>query len=214
MTEGRYNIPKQYKVDKGMPVDAFFQRIDNPKCREIFKSEVESMIWKYQMVDKKGISNIAELIRERGLSVLEISLKSKVLPDLLTEVFADLLQRAMVLVYRCDGEMAMGAYIPMGRGATGRICATDFYDYDEERMIELLDYEQDSDKNTDQIHKRIFAAIRQQRRVVMVDKAFEQLEKAKGRKAEGELLPFEFNVDNLDKIREDADFVRTQLRVV
>ena len=88
------------------------------------------------------------------------------------------------------------------------------YDYDEERMIELLDYEQDSDKNTDQIHKRIFAAIRQQRRVVMVDKAFEQLEKAKGRKAEGELLPFEFNFDNLDKIREDADFVRTQLRVV
>lgn len=48
----------------------------------------------------------------------------------------------------------------------------------------------------------------------MVDKAFEQLEKAKGRKAEGELLPFEFNFDNLDKIREDADFVRTQLRVV
>ena len=96
MTEGRYNIPKQYKVDKGMSVDAFFQRIDNPKCREIFKSEVESMIWKYQMVDKKGISNIAELIRERGLSVLEISLKSKVLPDLLTEVFADLLQRAKI----------------------------------------------------------------------------------------------------------------------
>lgn len=118
------------------------------------------------------------------MSVLEISLKSKVLPDLLTEVFADLLQRAMVLVYRCDGEMAMGAYIPMGRSHRKNMC-DGFYDYDEERMIELLDYEQDSDKNTDQIHKRIFAAIRQQRRVVMVDKAFEQLEKAKGRKAEG-----------------------------
>ncbi len=26
MSEGRYNIPKQYKVDKGMPLEALFQK--------------------------------------------------------------------------------------------------------------------------------------------------------------------------------------------
>ena len=31
MSEGRYNIPKQYKVDKGMPLEALFQKIDNLK---------------------------------------------------------------------------------------------------------------------------------------------------------------------------------------
>ena len=31
MSEGRYNIPKQYKVDKGMPLDAMLKKIDNLK---------------------------------------------------------------------------------------------------------------------------------------------------------------------------------------
>ena len=90
MNEGRYNIPRQYKVDKGMPLEALFQRIENPKCRRIFEAEVECVTWKYHIVDKEGISSIAELVKERGLSVFEVSLKRKIAPDLLTEVFAGL----------------------------------------------------------------------------------------------------------------------------
>lgn len=33
MSEGRYNIPKQYKVDKGMPLEALFQnQADQGRC--------------------------------------------------------------------------------------------------------------------------------------------------------------------------------------
>ena len=55
MSEGRYNIPKQYKVDKGMPLNILFQRIDNAKCREIFETEVEAVTWNYQITDKDAL---------------------------------------------------------------------------------------------------------------------------------------------------------------
>ena len=52
--------------------------------------------------------------------------------------------------------------------------------------------------------------IRQQRRVIMIEKAFERISQDK----EKEMMSFEFSFDNLDKIRADADFVQSQLRVV
>lgn len=211
MNEGRYNIPKQYKVDKGMPLDVLFQKIDNAKCHRVFDVEIESVVWKYHLIDKEGISKIAELVKEPGLSVFEVSLKQKIDPDLLTEVFSNLLQRPMVMVYLCDGELSMGAFIPMGKGTTGRMCATDFYPYDVDRMIELMDFEQDSNKNVDQIHKRIFATIREQKRIIMIEKAYEQLDPRTD--TNNEILSFEFSLENLDKIREDANFVQSQLKV-
>lgn len=210
MSEGRYNIPRQYKVEKGMPLEALFQRIDNLKCRRIFEAEIESVEWCYQMVDKDGITNTMELMRERGLSVFEVNLRRKICPDLLTEVFARILQRPIVMVYLCEGELAMGTFIPMGKGVTGRMCSTDFYPYDTERMIELLDYEMDCDKNVDQIHRRMLATIRQQKRMIMIEKAFERLNKDN----EKETFASEFSIENLDRIRADADFVQSQLRVV
>lgn len=210
MSEGRYNIPRQYKVDKGMPLEPLLQRIDNLKCRRIFEAEIESIEWCYQMVDREGITNMMELMRERGLSIFEVHLKRKISPELLTEVFARILQRPMVMVYLCDGELSMGTFIPMGKGTTGRMCSTDFYPYDAERMIELLDYETDCDKNTDQIHKRIFATLRQQKRMIMIEKAFERL----NRDQERETFTFEFSIENLNRIRADADFVQSQLKVV
>ncbi len=146
MSEGRYNIPKQYKVDKGMPLDALFQKIDNLKCRRVFEAGVVSVEWSYHLVDKKGIRDMMELVRERGLSIFEVNLKQKISPDLLTDVFAGLLQRPMVMVYLCGGELSMGTFFPTGKGAVGRMCSTDFYPYDADRMIELLDYETDYDK--------------------------------------------------------------------
>lgn len=210
MSDGRYNIPKQYKVDKGMPLNALFEKIDNLKCRRVFEAEVESVEWSYHLVDKEGITNIMELVREKGLSVFEIKLRRKISPDLLTEVFAGLIQRPMVMVYLCDGELSMGTFIPTGKGTVGKMCSTDFYPYDSGRMIELIDYVADSDKNTDQIHKRIFATLCQQKRMIMIEKAFERL----CRDSENEMLSFEFSLENLDRIRADADFVQSQLRVV
>lgn len=210
MSEGRYNIPKQYKVDKGMPLEPMFQKIDSLKCRRVFECEVESVEWSYQIVDRKGITNIAELLREKGLSVFEICLKRKVAPDLLTEVFAGLLQRPMVLVYLCGGELSMGTFIPGAKGTAGKMCSTDFYPYDADRMIDLLDFSEDSDKTADQIHKRIFATLRQQKRMIMIEKAYERLSKDN----EKENFAFEFSLENLDRIRADADFVQSQLKVV
>lgn len=210
MKECRYNIPKQYKVDKGMPLDALFEKLENPKCRKILESGVECVKWCYHIVDKEGITNMVELVREKGLSVFEVSLKRKICPDLLTEVFAGLLQRPIVLVYLCEGELSMGIFVPTGKGSTGRMCSTDFYPYDEERMIELLDYERDCNKTADQIHRRIFTTLRQQKRLIMIEKEFEKLNE----KTEEDILSFEFSLENLDKIRADSEFVQAQLRVV
>lgn len=210
MSEGRYNITKQYKVDKGMPLDALFQRIDNLKCRRIFEAEIISVEWSYHLVDKKGVKDMAELVREPGVSVFEVRLKHAISPDLLTEVFAGLLQRPMVMVYLCGKELSMGTFIPAGKGTAGRTCSTDFYPYDADRMIEVLDYEADSGKSIGEIHRRIYATLRQQRRVIMIEKAFERLNKDHER----ESFAYEFSFENLERIRADADFVQSQLKVV
>lgn len=210
MGEGRYNIPRQYKVDKGMPLDALFQKVDNLKCHRIFSSEVVSVEWCYHLVDKKGIKDMAGLVREPGVSVFEVRLKHMVAPDLLTEVFAGILQRPIVMVYLCGRELSMGTFIPTGQGAVGRMCSTDFYPYDVERMIEVIDYEFDNGKSVDEIHRRIYATLRQQRRAIMIEKAFEKL----GRETERESFAFEFSFENLERIRADADFVQSQLKVV
>ncbi len=208
MSEGRYNIPKQYKVDKGMPLEALFQKIDNLKCRRIFEAEIESVEWIYHMVDKAGVKDMRELVREQGLSVFEVKLKRKVDPDLLTDVFAGLLSRPMLMVYLCDGELSMGTYIPVGKSS--RTCATDFYPYDADRLIEVIGYDTDAGSTVQQIHKRIYAMLFQQKRAIMIEKAFEQL----NRDNERESFAFEFSLENLDRIRADADFVQSQLKVV
>ncbi|MDE5696082.1 MAG: hypothetical protein K2I96_01520 [Lachnospiraceae bacterium] len=208
MSEGRYNIPKQYKVDKGMPLDALFQKIDNLKCRRIFEAEIECVEWSYHLVDKEGVKDMKELVREQGLSVFEVILKRKIDPDLLTDVFAGLLQRPILMVYLCNGELSMGTYIPVGKSS--RTCSTDFYPYDADRLIEVIDYDADSGKTTQQIHKRIYAMLFHQKRMIMIEKAFEQLNKDNER----ESFAFEFSLENLERIRADADFVQSQLKVV
>ncbi len=208
MSEGRYNIPKQYKVDKGMPLEALFQKIDNLKCRRIFEAEIESVEWSYHLVDKEGVKDMKELVREQGLSVFEVNLKRKIDPDLLTDVFAGLLQRPILMVYLCDGELSMGTSITVGRSS--RTCSTDFYPYDADRLIEVMDYDADTGKTTQQIHKRIYATLFHQKRMIMIEKAFERLNKD----SERESFAYEFSLENLDRIRADADFVQSQLKVV
>lgn len=210
MQEASYNIPKQYKVDKGMPLSALFDRIDNRKCKKIFESGVESVKWCYHMTDAEGISNMMQLVKEPGLSVFEVTMKTKISSELLTEIFASILQRPILMVYLCDGELAMGTYMPAGEKSPVRMCSTDFFPYDEGRIIDILDFEVDCGKNVEQIHKRILSTLKMQRRVIMIEKAFERINKDKDR----ENLFFEFSLENLDRIREDAEFVKEQLKVL
>ena len=46
--------------------------------------------------------------------------------------------------------------------------------------------------------------------MIMIEKAFERLNKDNER----ETFAFEFSIENLDRIRADADFVQSQLKVV
>ena len=73
-----------------------------------------------------------------------------------------------------------------------------------------MDYDADAGKTTQQIHKRIYATLFHQKRMIMIEKAFERLNKD----SERESLAYEFSLENLDRIRADADFVQSQLRVV
>ncbi len=210
MCEGRYNIPKQYKVDKGMPLNVLFQRIENEKCREIFKSGIESVTWNYQITDAEGIADANALIRQKGISVFEIVLKHKISTELLTEVMASLMQKPMVLVCLCEDELAMGTYLPCCKGNTGKTVTTDFYPYDMSRLIEILDFGQDTGKSAEQIHKRIYMTLRQQRKVIMIEKAFQSMQRDKMPRMD---LSFEFSMENIARIREEAEYCESRLRV-
>lgn len=210
MSEGRYNVPKQFKVEKGMPLDILFQRIDNAKCREIFITEIESMEWLYQITDEEGITDSNVLLRKKGISVFEVVLRHKISTELLTEILAGLIQKPMILVYLCEEELAMGTYLPSQKGNCGRTVSTDFFPYDSSRMIDILDFEQDCDKNAEQIHKRIYMTLRQQKKVIMIEKAFQNM---KREKMPREDFAYEFSMENLEKIREDAAYCESHLRV-
>lgn len=210
MSEGRYNIPKQYRVEKGMPLEALYPRIENEKCRQIFETEIASMEWCYQITDSDTAADMAALIRKKGISVFEVIMKHKVSPELMTEVFAGLIQKRFVIIYLCEGELAMATFIPKENTGTGKVCATDFYPFDSSRMIEILDFQKDCDKSVEEIHDRIMSMIRQQKRVIMIEKAFESLQKEPAKETD---MSYDFSEENLDKIREDADFVQEQLRV-
>lgn len=214
MSEGRYNIPKRYKVDKGMPLEALSQHIDNEKCKSIFETEIAGVTWCYQIIDDEEQEEAltpSMLIRHKGISVFEISMKHKVSPELMTEMFTSLIPKRCMLVYLCEGELAMAVYIPSENGYASRMCATDYYPFDTQKMIEVMNYEYDADKTVEQIHKRMLATIRQQKRIIMVEKAFESLKQRNT--PEKTDLEYTFDEEDLNKIREDADFVQEQLHV-
>jgi len=216
MSRGRYNIPKKYRVDKGMPLEALSQRIANTKCRQIFETEIESMTWCYQIVDEDNLTDTSALIRQNGISVFEVHMKSKVSTELLTELLAGLIPKRTVITYICDNELAVATFIPAEKGFAAKICATDYYPFDISRMIEVLDFEKDCDKPVTEVYKRIFMTIRQQKRIIMIEKAFENISKSKSQsqeKPQQQQMDFEFAIENLAKIREDAKYVQDQLHV-
>lgn len=211
MSEGRYNIPKQYRVEKGMPLEALASRIENTKCKEIFETEVESVEWVFHVTNDSYAPNMYTLLKQKGISVFEVLMRHKVSTELLTELFAGLLQKRCVIAYICEGELAMATFVPSGTPGKGRMCSTDFYPFDASRMIEILDFAQDCDKSVEEIHGRILAMIRQQKRMIMIEKAFESLRESKMKS--NEIISFDFSQENLNKIREDAAYVQEQLRV-
>ena len=210
MSECRYNIPKQYRVDKGMPLEALYPRMKDSKCREIFETEIVSMEWCYHITDGESASNLTDLLRRKGISVFEVITRHKVSPELMTEVFAGLIQKRFIIIYLCEQELAMAAFIPGSNTGAGKVCATDFYPYDSSRMIEILDFAQDADKSVEEIYDRILSVIRQQKRVIMIEKAFANLHKNTEKEPD---LEYEFSEENLEKIREDANYVQEQLKV-
>lgn len=214
MNEGKYNIPKQYKVDKGMPLEVLFQRIEHVKCREIFETEVESIVWKYQLTDEDGIADVNWLIRQQGISVFEVVLRQKISTELLTETLAGIIQKPIVFVYLCEEELAMGTYIPSGKGNVGRTVSTDFFPYDSTRMIEILDLEQDARKTTEQIHKRLYMTLRQQKKAIMIEKAFQNMKNKQEPKLNPSAsLAYELSIENLERIRADAAYCESRLHV-
>ena len=215
MSEGRYNIPKQYKVDMGMPVEAFLPRIENVKCREIFEKEIECLTWSFQITDEDTTSNVYELMKKKGLSVFEVVMNSEISTELMTEVFARLIPKRFVILYLCNGEFAIGTYMPGENGMGGKMCATDYYPYDSSRMIDIIDFKQDCGKSVEQIHARLLSTIRQQKRIIMIEKAFEKMKHLSDSEPEEKDendMAYDFSEENLDKIREDAEYVKEQLR--
>lgn len=210
MSEGRYNIPKQYRVEKGMPLEALYPRIENEKCREIFQQEIISMEWCYHIIDGENAPNVLSLMQRKGISVFEVITRHKISPELMTEVFAGLIRKRFVIVYLCGQELAMATFIPNTNTSTGRVCSTDFYPYDASRMIEILDFAQDVDKSVEEIHERILAMLRQQKRVIMIEKAFAGLHKEPIQEPD---LEYEFSEENLGRIRQDASYVQEKLRI-
>lgn len=110
--------------------------------------------------------------------VFEVITRQKISPELMTEVFADLIRKRFVIVYLCEQEIAMATFVPGENEEEGKICATDFYSYDMSHMIEILDFEQVANKSVEEIHNRIMSEIRQQKKEIMIEKAFAGMHKS------------------------------------
>ena len=135
-------------------------------------------------------------------------------------------------MYICDGELSIGTYIPAQNGIAARMAVTDYYPYDQNRIIEVIDFEQDNNKNTAQIQKRFLQTVRYQRKMIMIEKAFENMNKKAREKEISETKEgikaeikseksiasdddsfFNFDEEEIRRIREDALYVQQQLTV-
>ena len=68
--------------------------------------------------------DMASLLRKKGISVFEVITRQKISPELMTEVFADLIRKRFVIVYRVEQEIAMATFVPGENEEEGKICAT------------------------------------------------------------------------------------------
>lgn len=210
MSVGNYNVPRQYLVDKGLPIEFLGQKIKDEKCREIFDEEVKSILWSYQIVDDEMLHVGGNLTSKKGISVFEIELHHEIPAELMMEIIASFIPRRMVISFICRNEYALSAYIPGEYGLLPRLQASDYIPLDTTQQIKILDFEQDENKDYQEIHRRILRDIREQKRIAMVEKAFSNIQKEK--KKQDDSFDFLFSQENLDKIREDAEFVEEQLR--
>lgn len=214
MSEGRYNIPKKYKIDRGMPVELINQKIENEKCRQVFNSEIEKMTWCYQITNE-NILDAKGLMRAKGISMFEVVMKNKISTELMTEVISTLIPKRFIIMYICDGELAIGTYIPAEERVPAKMSVTDFYPYDGDRMIEILDFEQDSNRSIEEIHARFLQTVRYQRKMIMIEKAFQSMSNKTNveEKQESKETVLNFDLDEINRIREEARFVQQQLTV-
>lgn len=210
MSVGNYNVPSQYKVDKGLPIEFLGQKIKDEKCKEIFEEEVQSLQWCFQIVDDEILQTGGSLTGKKGISVFEVQLRHEISAELMTEIIAGMIPRRMLLCFICKDRMALSAYIPGEYGLTPRLQVSDYESLDTTHSINIWDAKEDSKKDYQEIHRRMLRQIREQKRVSMIEQAFTKIQKEK-KKVKDE-FDFLFSQENLDKIREDAEFVEEQLR--
>ena len=209
-----YNIPGEYLVEKGLPIEFLNQKIKDEKCKEIFTEQVDSIIWKYQLVNDEDLSLPGTLTVKKGICIFEVDLKEEVNPELLTEIIASFIPRRMVIAFWLDKRLALSSYIPGEYGLTPTLQATDFYDTDVTKEVRILDFDEDSHKDYTVIQRRILNAIRERKKEALIEEAFNKVKIKKKKVTELKDFDLLFSSENLDKIREDAEYVEEQLRVI
>lgn len=207
-----YNIPASFMVEKGLPIEFLNQKIKNDKCREIFDSVVKSITWKYQIVNDDVLSIPGALTGKRGISVFEVLLKTEADPELLTEIIAGFIPRRMVLIFISEDMMAISSYVPDEHGLEPRLQNTCFYEYSVNAQIDIYNIREDLHKDYKVIQRRILGELKEKKKEMLIDKTFAQVSKTKKNRLDD--FDILFSQANLDKIREDAEFVEEQLKVL
>ncbi len=210
-----YNIPETYRVEKGLPVDFLGEKIKNEKCKDIFEMQVESLVWKYHLVNDEALGEPGFLTSKKGICVFEVQLKEEVDPELMTEIIASFIPRRMILAFFAGKRMALSSYIPGDYGLPPTLQTCQFTKIEENSTIEILDFDKDLHKDYSVIQRRVLSSIREKKKEILIEQAFEKIKFKKKERNKNALDEFDilFSQANLDKIREDAEFVEEQLRV-
>lgn len=210
-----YNIPENYKVEKGLPIDFLGEKIKDEKCKDIFIMQVENLVWKYHLVNDDAFEQPGPLTGKKGVCIFEVQLKEEVDPELMTEIIASFIPRRMILAFFAEKNYALASFIPGEYGLPPSVQTTKYMKYDENDPIEILDSTEDAHKEYQVIQRRIQGTIRERKREALIEQAFEKVKFRRKEKNKNTLDEFDilFSQANLDKIREDAEYVEEQLRV-
>lgn len=210
-----YNIPADYRVDKGIPVEFLSQKIKDEKCKSIFENQVEAITWKFHLINDDDKNTPGSITSKKGICVFEVKLMEEVEPELMAEIIAGFLPRRMILCFVVENKMALVSYIPGEYGLPPSLQASKYINQNDSDVINILDPEKDLHKDYKTIQRRIISTIYEKKKELLINQAFEKVKLKKRIASKNTLDEFDilFSQANLDKIREDAEYVEEQLRV-
>lgn len=214
----KYNISQEYRIGREVSVEMLCEKISDETCRKILSSYVSCITWEFRIENHDMMQGSRQTLH-RSLQIIEVDLKASISSELLTEIMASIFGSLFVAVFVYKERIALGTIKPKFSNAGEKEIATSsFYEFDFEKRLELIDYDQDQGKPPYLIHERIYHMIRQKKKENEMQAALSTLLQGTGlveveKDEEKESLSFDFSLEALEQIRQDTEYVQERLSI-